>query len=169
VPTIESTKPKQTRPWGFQPGKSGNPAGRKKGSRHVALRALDAIGEAGAEAALRAVVDAAAGGDIRAAEILLRRVWPERKGRPVQISLPQIKRPEDIVVAVACVAQAAASGLVSPEEARDLVVVCEAVRRAIETADLASRIDVLEGRLADGTEAADGLVIIRRDDPPCQP
>jgi hypothetical protein len=56
------------------------------------------IGAEGAEAALRKVVEAAGSGDIRAADILLRRLWPERKGRPVALDLPALRAPQDLVL-----------------------------------------------------------------------
>src|SRR4051812_33316679 len=111
----DTTGPKQadTR---FAPGQSGNLAGRPRGARHEALLALDAIGaEAGADI-MAAVVNAAKGGDMRAADILLRRLWPERKGRPVLLDLPAITAPSDIVAALGAVADAVATGDLSPEE-----------------------------------------------------
>ena len=81
----ETTGPKQTG-GRFTRGTSGNPKGRPRGSRHTALLALDAIGAEGAEDVLRSVVVAAKGGDTRAADLILRRLWPERRGRPVQIT-----------------------------------------------------------------------------------
>ena len=63
----------------FAPGNPGGP-GRPKGARHAALAALDAIGTEAAEEVLRRVVEDAKAGDLRAAEILLRRFWPERQG-----------------------------------------------------------------------------------------
>ena len=58
----------------FAAGQSGNAKGKPRGSRHVALVALDAIGAEGAEDVMRAVVDAARHGDMRAADLLLRRL-----------------------------------------------------------------------------------------------
>src|ERR1035437_3151830 len=93
--TAENSGDKQRgRPW--QPGQSGNPAGKPPGARHAALVALDAIGAEGAEAVLRSVLQAAQGGDVRAADILLRRLWPERKGRPVVLDLPTMKSAADL-------------------------------------------------------------------------
>ena len=79
VSTETTGKKQRGRP--FEKGKSGNPNGRPSGSRHAALMALDAIGSEEAEAVLKNVISAAKSNDMRAAEILLRRVWPERKGR----------------------------------------------------------------------------------------
>ena len=92
----ENTGPKQAR-GRWKPGASGNPAGKPPGARHAALVALDAIGAGAGAEIMAAVVAAAKGGDMRAADILLRRLWPERRGRPVQMHLPPIAVPGDIV------------------------------------------------------------------------
>lgn len=135
--------PKQ--PHGFQKGQSGNPAGRTPGSRNKVLAALDAIGAAGAEAVLARTIEAAKQGDMRAAELLLSRVWPARKGRPVSLpDLPAIATPGDLVVALGAIAEAVAGGSITPEEAQAVASVLEAQRRAVETADLAERIERLE-------------------------
>ena len=128
----------------WQPGQSGNPSGRPKGARHAALMALDAIGEGAAGEVMQSVVDAAKGGDMRAADILLRRLWPERKGRPLMVDLPSITGAADLPAAVGAVVQSVAAGDLTAEEGQAVAGILETQRRAIETADLAARIEALE-------------------------
>ena len=138
----ETTSAKQGSRW--RRGQSGNPSGRPKGARHVALVALDAIGEAAAGEVMQAVVDAAKAGDVRAAEILLRRLWPERKGRPLIVELPSIAGAADLPAAVGAVVQAVAAGDLTTEEGQAIAAILETQRRVIETADLSARIEALE-------------------------
>jgi hypothetical protein len=128
----------------FAPGNPGGP-GRPKGARHAALAALDAIGAEAAEEVLRRVVEDAKAGDLRAAEILLRRLWPERKGRPVEVALPEVASAANLVAALAAVASAMGRGELTSEEARAMCAVLESQRRAIETAELEARVAALEG------------------------
>ncbi|WP_241671198.1 DUF5681 domain-containing protein [Dankookia rubra] len=130
----------------WQPGGSGNPAGRPRGARHEALLALDAIGADNAYEVMRAVVGAARAGDMRAAEILLSRLWPQRKGRPVALDLPALNTAADVSAALAATAAAMAEGTLSPEEAGAVAAVIEAQRRAIETLNLEARIAALEAQ-----------------------
>ena len=138
----ETTDPKHGARW--QRGQSGNPSGRPKGARHAALMALDSIGAGAAADVMEAVVDAAKAGDMRAADILLRRLWPERKGRPLMVDLPSITGAADLPAAVGAVVQAVATGDLTPEEGQAIAGILETQRRAIETADLSSRIEALE-------------------------
>jgi hypothetical protein len=131
-------------PGRFRPGQSGNPAGKPAGIRHAALVALDAIGQAGAEAVLKAVVAQALEGDTRAADILLRRVWPERKGRPLQFGLPTMKTAADLVDAMSAISTAMAAGILTTEEAAAAASVLETHRRVIDTSDIAARVAALE-------------------------
>jgi hypothetical protein len=108
--------------------------------------ALDAIGEEHALDIPLAVVDAAKGGDVRAAETILSRVWPHRKGRPVALDLPPIVNSTDLVGALAAVAGAVSGGVLSAEEGQAVGALLETQRRAIETADLEARIAALEQR-----------------------
>jgi hypothetical protein len=141
----ENTGPKQRgRPW--PRGISGNPAGKPPGARHEALKALDAIGSEGAADVMQAVVTAAKGGDMRAADILLRRLWPERKGRPVALDMPAALDAAGVAAALASVTQAVAGGELSPEEGQAVAAILETQRRAIETAELEARIAALEER-----------------------
>jgi hypothetical protein len=131
----------------FKPGRSGNPAGKPKGTRNAALVALDAIGEESARTVLQSVITAAQAGDMRAAEVILRRVWPERKGRAVVLDLPRITESGHVVEALATITDAAARGEITPDEASALAGLVEGQRRAIETTDLERRLVALEQRM----------------------
>jgi hypothetical protein len=138
----ETTGEKQGPRW--RSGQSGNPAGRPKGARHAALLALDAIGAKAGNDIMEAVVAAAKGGDMRAADILLRRLWPERKGRPVMLELPAMTVAADLPAVLGAIAGAVATGDLTPDEGQALAAVVETHRRAIETADLERRLSLLE-------------------------
>ena len=132
----------------FALGNRANPAGKPRGARSKAVVALDALGrEAGAEL-VQNVIRAALRGDMAAMKIVLDRIWPARRGAPVAINLPVIHTAGDLVAAMAAVADAAASGELTPEEGETFTKLIEANRRAIETADLAQRIEALEAKEA---------------------
>src|SRR5262249_31378729 len=87
----------------FQPGQSGNPAGKPPGTRSKVLAELDRLGAEGAQKVLAVVLDAAQRGDMAAASIVLKRCWPEFRGRPVRLELPAITAATDVVSASAAV------------------------------------------------------------------
>jgi Xaa-Pro aminopeptidase len=93
---------------------------------------------------MRAVVEAAKAGDMRAADILLKRLWPERKGRPVLVDLPPLDTPAGIVSGLTAVARAVGAGDLSPEEGQAVAAILEGQRRALETMDLEARLAALE-------------------------
>ncbi len=133
----------KTRGRPFRPGNPGGP-GRPAGSRNQASIALDALAVDAAPAAMAKLTEAVATGDMRAIEILLSRIWPVRKGRPVNLSLPPVKNASDVVTALGHVADAMAAGDITPDEAQAVAGVLEGKRRAIETVELETRIAALE-------------------------
>lgn len=132
------------KPW--QPGQSGNPAGKPKGTRNPVLAALDAVGEANAKAILERTVTAALTGDIRAADSILSRVWPARKGRPINLTIGNVTTSAGVQSALSDVLQAMAAGQITTDEAAAVASLLETQRRAIETTELAERISALEAR-----------------------
>jgi hypothetical protein len=133
----------QSRPQAFRRGNPGGP-GRKEGSRNTATLILDAMADGEAEAVLRNVLAAAKGGDLRAAEIILARIWPAKKGRPVRLDLPAIKTAPDILAALAAVVDATGKGEITTDEATAVAGVLELKRRAIETVEFDARLTKLE-------------------------
>jgi hypothetical protein len=128
----------------FAPGNRANLHGRPKGSRCLALRALDAVGDENAMAVLAAVVKKARQGDMRAAELVLSHCWPERKGRPISFDLPDIARPADLTLALSAVLKAASTGRLTCEEASALAVLFDGQRKLFEFVELEARVAVLE-------------------------
>jgi|SRR5262245_40334627 len=139
-PTRNGEKSTDTR---FQPGNPGGP-GRPQGSRNKATVAFDMIADDAGEAILKKMVEAAKHGDMRAGEIVLSRIWPVRKGRPVALKLPSIKTAQDVVAAVGVVADAVGAGDITPNEGQAVASILEAKRKAIETVELEGRVAALE-------------------------
>lgn len=132
----------------FKPGQSGNPGGRREGSRSKVLVALDALGEGEAENIVKVQIEKAKGGDSLAARTILDRVWPPRKGARVQFDLPEMERADQLPGAIASINRQAADGELSPDEAALIVGLLDAQRKAIETNELSERLTALEERMA---------------------
>lgn len=127
----------------FLPGNPGGP-GRPAGSRSKATLLLDEMADGDASSILQKQIDKAKEGDQRAAEFILSRAWPARRGRPVSIELPPVETPGDLVTALGAVVAAVAAGELSPEEGDAVASILDAKRRAIETIDVIARIEALE-------------------------
>lgn len=141
--TESDDQPKDTR---FKPGQSGNPSGRRAGTRSSALLALDALAEGEANEIAQAMIDKAKEGDTTAGRMLLERIWPVRKGRGIAFDLPEVTKADELPPAIASVTRQVADGDISPDEGAIIVSLLEAHRRAIETSDHAARIEALEER-----------------------
>ena len=128
----------------FVPGVSGNPAGKPPGARARATRLAEQLMSDDAEAVVRAVINAAKGGDMTAAKIILDRIAPPCRGRRVRLNLPPIVGATDLLRALAAVADAMSRGVISAEEAQAAAVVLEHHRKAVETFDLERRLAALE-------------------------
>jgi len=136
-----STGPKQTK---FQKGKSGNPAGRPKGARNRVSVAVETLLEGDASRLTQKAVQLALKGNVAALKICLDRVAPPVKERSVEIELPDLNDPESVVAASAKVIAAIAKGEIGLTAGETLLRLLDAHRRALESADLETRLAKLE-------------------------
>ncbi len=117
--------------------KGGEPGpGRPKGSRSKTAALLDEIAAVEAEAIVRKIVEKAKAGDLTAAKLVVERLWPVPKGRPIEVSLPPINTVTDVLKAMSAIAAAVSAGTLSSDEARDLAALIETIRKGYETIDL---------------------------------
>jgi hypothetical protein len=128
----------------WKPGQSGNPTGKPVGARNKATLAVLTLMEHGAKEITEAVVAAAKAGDLTAARMILDRLAPPAKERPVSLILPDTTTAEGIALAQETILQAVASGELLPGEAATLAGIVEIRRRALETLELEQRITALE-------------------------
>jgi hypothetical protein len=117
----------------FEPGRSGNPAGKPKGRRHRITILAEKLMAEDTEAVVLAVVTAAKGGDMTAARLILDRIAPPRRGSPVSFKLPTIETAADISKALSAVVASVACGELTPDEATAISGLIETRRKVIET------------------------------------
>jgi hypothetical protein len=121
----------------------GNP-GRPKGARNKATLAAEALLDGEVESITRKAIELAKAGDMSALRLCLDRILPVRRDRPVAFELPILEHAGDAVSALAAIAKAVADGDLTPMEAAELSKVIDGFVRAIETTELADRLDRLE-------------------------
>jgi hypothetical protein len=97
-----------------------------------------------AEPVILALIKAAKGGDTTAIRMVLERVAPLPRNRPVQFDMPAIETSADLGAAMGAILQAAADGALAPDEATSIASLIETRRRTIETIELEARIAALE-------------------------
>lgn len=125
----------------FAAGNRGKPRGAKHRATKLAMELL----EGGIEDVAGVVVEAARGGDLMAARIVLDKLIPSAKERCVDLpNLPDTTTAAGVSEAQQKILEAVASGTLTPGEASTLSGIIEARRKALETQDLEARIAQLE-------------------------
>jgi hypothetical protein len=76
--------------------------------------------------------------------MVLDRIWPPRKGKPVNVVMPPINTSHDLLAAIASIWTAIGQGQLTPDEASALCIVIDRSIHAIELHDIAKRIAALE-------------------------
>jgi Family of unknown function (DUF5681) len=108
----------------FQPGQSGNPAGRPPGSRNKRTIIAEQLLDDSAGELTTAAIKCATEGDPAALRACLDRVAPKLRHRPLDFPLPDLVTLADTPVAFSAIARGLASGDLDVEEA-------SALRRAV--------------------------------------
>jgi hypothetical protein len=130
----------------FQPGQSGNPAGKAKGTRNATTLALEALLDGEAAALTRKAIELAQDGDTVALRLCLDRLLPPRKDRPITFALPPIETTDDLPKATGAIVAAVAAGELTPSEAAEISKSLDVHVRAIEATELHRRMAALEAR-----------------------
>jgi len=138
---------------GWRKGQSGNPRGRPKGSRNTATLLAIAAMEGELSAVVRVVIDAAKAGDMAAARLVVDKLVPATRERPLSIILPDVASAGDCSTAQAKVLAAVAEGDLLPGEGAALSGLVENHRRSLETRDLAERLAAIEELVKKGNGA----------------
>jgi len=126
----------------WEPGTSGNPAGRPSGTGQIGqLRA--AIGER-VPAILEKLINQATSGDVGAARLLLERVLPPLKAEELPVAFEL--QPGTLTARSAAILQEVASGNLSATTGTQLIAAIGSLARVTEVDELARRIDLLEAR-----------------------
>jgi hypothetical protein len=124
----------------FQPGQSGNPAGRPVGARNRATLIAEEMFDGEAEAIVRVAIDKAKAGDMTALRVCLDRIAAPRRDRPVAFELPPLLKPADAVSAMASIA----GRDLTPVEAGELATFVHKFAHTIEIRDFEERLREIE-------------------------
>jgi hypothetical protein len=131
----------------FVKGRSGNPAGKKKGTKHRRTVLLAAMTDDDRAAIVAKIIRQARRGCKPSQRLIADRIEPPRRGSPVKFPLPDIETVADIVAAQAAITAAMSAGRITPSEAMEVSAVVELARRAIETSQLEARLVAIETRI----------------------
>ena len=140
---ISPKPPARMRGRPFERGRSGNPGGRRQGSRNKATLAAAALLAGKSQALTCKAVKMALAGDPTAMRLCMERVLPPCRERAVKFSLPPIEgilngerdgpSPREVSLAMNAVTSALAQGEITPGEAETIAGVVDTFVRAIET------------------------------------
>jgi hypothetical protein len=128
----------------FEPGQSGNPGGRPKGSRNRVTQAVETLIHGQAEALGAKAVEMALAGDASMLRALLSTLVSARRDRTVEFELPKIETAADVLAASSAVIAACAGGDVSPSEAGKIMELIATHVRTIEATEFDARLTALE-------------------------
>jgi hypothetical protein len=129
----------------FQKGQSGNPEGRRPGSRNKATLLIEQLlGDATKDITEKAI-ELAKAGDSTALRLCMDRIVPARKDRHIAFKLPKLEKPEDAVTAASAIVEAVADAELTPSEAAEMMKLVEGYTRILEAEDHEQRLRALEG------------------------
>ena len=115
----------------FLPGRSGNPAGKKPGTRNHATLLREALNEGEDRAAARLVIDKALEGNLVAARFIVDRLMPRPRAPTIELDLPA---DADMLAGYDAAVQAMVSGEITPDEALTMTRVLDGRQRALKAA-----------------------------------
>ena len=131
----------------FQKGKSGNPAGRPRGSRNKATLMMEQLLEDHGQEILDKLIARALEGDTHAIGIYMDRTMPRCKERTITLDAGPIRNLQDVVNVAAAIVDALAQGEITPTEAEKAMNILRFPLDAVLALDLERRVAVIEQKL----------------------
>ena len=146
--SMEEQRKQRGRP--FEKGRSGNPAGRPRGSRNRATREIQQLLDGESEALTRKVVELALEGNTSALKLCLDRLLAPRRDRTVPLELPPIEGAVGLAGTMAAIVAATGNGEISSAEAGRWARLVDIFLKALEMHDFEQRVEALEKRVGPG-------------------
>jgi hypothetical protein len=130
----------------FAKGQSGNPAGRRPGSKNRSTLMTEALLEGEAEVLLRAAISRALEGDSVALRLCLDRISPRLRPRDdaIDFDLPPVNAVADLLPALSAIAAGVAAGALTAEQAGHLAQLVHRWTEAVQVVDFDTRLRKLE-------------------------
>jgi hypothetical protein len=125
----------------FAKGNRGGP-GRPRARDRIAT--LDQRVAKAGDDLIEAALKQAKAGNVKAIEMLLNRIWPASRGRPVEIEAPEIRAIGDVIPATAAITDAVLAGDVTPAEGAAAARVIEVHGNLIGLINVEERLTALE-------------------------
>ena len=117
---------------------------RRAGSKNkISQKLVNTMGKESPEV-IQAVIDAAKGGDVPAAKVVLSYIMPRSKTGKLELLLPEIVGTESLVDASAKIIGAIATGAIALDHGLDLQKLITAHKELLESHDLERRIEEIE-------------------------
>ena len=132
----------------FQPGQSGNPAGRPRGARNKASMLADAMVQDKIEALMEVMIGCALDGNMLALRLCTNRAAPPARERPVAFALPPLNTAADAAAAIAAIADGMTAGELTAGEADVLNRIVDNFRRTLEATVFEQRMEDLRREFA---------------------
>jgi hypothetical protein len=136
----------EQKPWQFQKGRSGNPDGKPKGTRHKATQAASLLLEGELDVLTRKAIEMALEGDTTALRLCLERIIPPLKSTTPAIRL-NTPLPETLTGKATAFVDAAAAGDIPADVAAQMVSALANIARVEEIETLKQRMEALEQTL----------------------
>jgi hypothetical protein len=128
----------------FPKGMSGNPIGKRPGTRNRATIIAEELLDSAARPLLRGAIDDAQGGDGVMKRFCISRIIGPRRERPVRFDLPPLRSAADLCAAMEAVTSAVARGELTIGEAWEFSQIVDNFIRTIDASEFARQLDRLE-------------------------
>ena len=128
----------------FRKGVSGNPAGKKPGTKHRVTMLAQSLIDDEAETIIRKLINLAKKGDRLALRLVIERLVPVRRERVLSLELPKVESAENLPKLTASLLESVGNGELTPGEGAALASLISAHGKNLELCELARRVVALE-------------------------